>query len=81
MSQRRIVVTGLGLISPVGNTVAEAWDAVCNGRSGIGLITELDVSIMATRIAGEIRNFEVTDYIPGKEARRYDKFMHYALAA
>ena len=81
MPQRRIVVTGLGLISPVGNTVTEAWDAVCNGRSGIGLITELDVSNMATRIAGEIKNFEVTDYIPGKEARRYDKFMHYALAA
>ncbi len=81
MSQRRIVVTGLGLISPVGNTVAEAWDAVCNGRSGVGLITELDVSGMATRIAGEIKNFEATDFIPGKEARRYDKFMHYALAA
>lgn len=81
MPQRRIVVTGLGLISPVGNTVTEAWDAVCNGRSGIGPITELDVSNMATRIAGEIKNFEVTDYIPGKEARRYDKFMHYALAA
>ena len=81
MPQRRIVVTGLGLISPVGNTVTEAWDAVCNGRSGIGPITELDVSDMATRIAGEIKNFEVTDYIPGKEARRYDKFMHYALAA
>jgi 3-oxoacyl-[acyl-carrier-protein] synthase II len=81
VSQRRIVVTGLGLISPVGNTVAEAWDAVCNGRSGIGPITELDVTNMATKIAGEIKNFEVTDYIPGKEARRYDKFMHYALAA
>jgi 3-oxoacyl-[acyl-carrier-protein] synthase II len=81
VSQRRIVVTGLGLISPVGNTVAEAWDAVCNGRSGIGPITELDVSHMATRIAGEIKNFEATDFIPGKEARRYDKFMHYALAA
>ena len=81
MPQRRIVVTGLGLISPVGNTVAEAWDAVCNGRSGVGLITELDVTGMATRIAGEIKNFEATDFIPGKEARRYDKFMHYALAA
>ena len=81
MSQRRIVVTGLGLISPVGNTVAQAWDAVCNGRSGVGPITELDTTGMATRIAGEIKNFEATDFIPGKEARRYDKFMHYALAA
>ncbi len=81
MSQRRIVVTGLGLLSPVGNTVVESWDAICNGRSGIDLITEFDVSQLATKIAGEIRNFEVTDFIPGKDARRYDKFMHYGLAA
>ncbi len=81
MSQRRIVVTGLGLLSPVGNTVAESWSAICNGRSGIDLVTEFDVSQLATKIAGEIRNFEVTDFIPGKDARRYDKFMHYGLAA
>lgn len=81
MSSRRVVVTGLGLISPVGNTVAAGWDAVCNGRSGIGPITAFDVSELSTRIAGEIRDFEVTDYIPGKDARRYDKFMHYGLAA
>ena len=81
MSSRRVVVTGLGLISPVGNTVADGWDAVCNGRSGIGPITAFDVSELSTRIAGEIRDFEVTDYISGKEARRYDKFMHYGLAA
>ena len=81
MSQRRIVVTGLGLLSPVGNTVVESWDAICNGRSGIDLITEFDVSELATKIAGEIRNFEVTDFMSGKEARRCDKFMHYGLAA
>ena len=81
MSQRRIVVTGLGLLSPVGNTVAAGWDSICNGRSGIGPVTEFDVSEMNTRIAGEIRDFEVTDFIPGKEVRRYDKFMHYGLAA
>ena len=81
MSQRRIVVTGLGLLSPVGNNVVESWNAICNGRSGIDLITEFDVSQLATKIAGEIRNFEVTDFIPGKDARRYDKFMHYGLAA
>jgi 3-oxoacyl-[acyl-carrier-protein] synthase II len=68
-------------LSPVGNTVAESWDAICNGRSGIGPVTEFDVSQLTTRIAGEIRNFEVTDFIPGKEARRFDKFMHYGLAA
>jgi len=81
VSQRRIVVTGLGLLSPVGNTVAAGWDSICNGRSGIGPVTEFDVSEMNTRIAGEIRDFEVTDFVPGKEARRYDKFMHYGLAA
>jgi len=71
----------MGLISPVGNTVDAAWDAICNGRSGIGPITVFDVSDLGTRIAGEIRDFEVTDYISGKEARRYDRFMHYGLAA
>jgi 3-oxoacyl-[acyl-carrier-protein] synthase II len=81
VSQRRIVVTGLGLLSPVGNTVAACWDSICNGRSGVGPVTEFDVSQMKTRIAGEIRDFEVTDFVPGKEARRYDKFMHYGLAA
>jgi 3-oxoacyl-[acyl-carrier-protein] synthase II len=65
----------------VGNTVGAAWDAVCNGRSGIGPITAFDVSELGTRIAGEIRDFEVTDYISAKEARRYDRFMHYGLAA
>jgi len=81
VSSRRVVVTGLGLISPVGNTVAAGWDAIRNGRSGIGPITAFDVSELSTRIAGEIRDFEVTDYISGKEARRYDRFLHYGLAA
>jgi len=71
----------MGLISPVGNTIESAWDAIRNGRSGIGPITAFDVSALSTRIAGEIRDFEVTDYISGKEARRYDRFMHYGLAA
>ena len=78
---RRVVVTGLGLISPVGNTVAAAWEAICNGRSGIGPLTAFDASELNTQIAGEIRDFEVADYISGKEARRYDRFMHYGLAA
>ena len=81
MSARRVVVTGLGLISPVGNTVADGWGAVREGRSGIGPITAFDVSDLSTRIGGEIREFEVTDYISGKDARRFDKFMHYGLAA
>jgi len=81
VSQRRIVVTGLGIISPVGNTIDAAWDSICNGRSGIGPVTEMDVSELNTQIAGEIHDFEVTDYIEGKEARRFDRFMHYGLAA
>ena len=81
VSSRRVVITGLGLVSPVGNTVGAAWDAICNGRSGIGPITAFDVSELSTRIAGEIRDFEVTDYISAKEARRYDRFMHYGMAA
>ena len=81
MAARRVVVTGQGLISPVGNTVKSAWDAVCNGRSGVGLVTDFDASQLGTRVAGEIRNFEVTDYLTGKEARRYDTFVHYGLAA
>ena len=81
MSARRVVVTGLGLIAPVGNTVASAWEAVCNGKSGIGPVTDFDASQLGTRIAGEIRGFEVTDYLSGKEARRYDTFVHYGLAA
>jgi len=78
---RRVVVTGLGLISPVGNTVPATWESLCNGRSGIGPITEFDVSQLATRIAGEIRDFDVTEFLPPKEARRFDRFVHYGLAA
>jgi 3-oxoacyl-[acyl-carrier-protein] synthase II len=81
VSARRVVVTGLGLIAPVGNSVASAWEAVCNGKSGIGPVTDFDASQLGTRIAGEIRGFEVTDYLSGKEARRYDTFVHYGLAA
>lgn len=81
MSQRRVVVTGLGLVSPVGNTVESGWDAICNGRSGVGQMTSFDVSNLATRIAGEIRDFDVTEYISNKDARRHDRFIHYGMAA
>ena len=81
MSKRRIVITGLGAITPVGNSVTSAWDAIINGRSGIGPVTEFDCSKLATRIAGEIRDFDVQDYLPAKDARRYDKFIHYGMAA
>ncbi len=81
MSQRRIVVTGMGLVCPVGNTVDSSWQAICEGRSGIGPVTEFDASQLTTRIAGEIRDLDLSLYIDDKEARRYDKFIHYGIAA
>ena len=71
----------MGIISPVGNTIDAAWDSICNGRSGIGPITAFEVEDFKTRIAGEIRNFDVEDYIPRKDARKSDTFIHYGLAA
>ena len=81
MSRRRVVVTGLGLISPVGNTVAEGWTNLLAGRSGIATITRFDASAFACRFAGEVKGFQVEDYIPAKEARHMDTFIHYGLAA
>jgi len=81
MSRRRVVVTGLGLISPVGNTVADGWANLVAGRSGIDRVTKFDASGIACQIAGEVKGFEVEAYIPGKEARHMDTFIHYGLAA
>lgn len=81
MSKRRVVITGLGLISPVGSTVPDAWAAVLRGESGIGPITRFDVSQFPTRFAGAVRGFDVEQYMSLKEARRLDDFMHYGIAA
>ena len=81
MSKRRVVVTGLGIISPVGSTVKSAWDAVVGGVSGIGPITKFDVSAFPVRFGGSVRDFDVTQYITPKDARRMDEFMHYGVAA
>lgn len=81
MSRRRVVVTGLGLISPVGNDVATGWAHLLAGRSGIGPITKFDASAFASRIAGEVRDFDVGAYMPAKEARHFDTFIHYGIAA
>ena len=81
MTRRRVVVTGLGLISPVGNTVAEGWANLVAGRSGIGGITKFDASGFACRIAGEVKSFPLEDYLTAKEARHMDTFIHYGLAA
>jgi len=81
VSKRRVVVTGLGIISPVGSTVASAWEAVLNGRSGIGPITRFDVSNFPVRFGGSVHGFELEKYISTKDARRMDEFMQYGVAA
>ena len=81
MSRRRVVVTGLGIVSPVGNSVQLAWDNVLAGNSGIGPITNFDASDFSVRFGGEIRDFDVSGYIPKKDARRMGSFIHYGIAA
>ena len=81
MNPRRVVVTGLGLISPVGNSVEDGWRNLLAGRSGIANITKFDASAFACRFAGEVKGFNVEDYFPAKEARHMDAFIHYGLAA
>ena len=81
MKRRRVVVTGLGIVSPVGIGVASAWEAILAGRSGIAPITRFDASAFPSRIAGEVKDFDVTKYLSAKEARRYDTFVHYGLVA
>ena len=79
--QRRVVITGLGCISPVGNTIAEMWSAITAGKSGVATITKFDASPFSTTFAAEVKNFKVEDYISAKEARAMDTFIHYGMAA
>jgi 3-oxoacyl-[acyl-carrier-protein] synthase II len=81
VSRRRVAVTGLGIVCPVGNTVEEAWANLVAGKSGIGAITRFDASAFACRIAGEVKGFDVAAHLPAKEARHMDTFIHYGLAA
>lgn len=81
MNRRRVVVTGMGIISPVGNSVAQAWDNITNGRSGVGRISRFDASSFPTQIAAEVKDFDMASYLSPKEARRYDTFIHFGLAA
>ena len=81
MTKRRVVVTGLGCVTPVGNTVAEAWTGLLAGRSGIDTITRFDASGFACRFAGEVKGFDIGAYISEKEARHMDRFIHFGLAA
>jgi 3-oxoacyl-[acyl-carrier-protein] synthase II len=81
MSRRRVVVTGLGCVSPVGNTVPETWANLLAGKSGIGLITHFDASAFSCKIAGEVRDFNLESYMTAKEARTMDTFIHFGIAA
>lgn len=81
MTKRRVVVTGLGAVTPVGVGVAETWQNIVSGKSGIGRITKFDASAFACQIAGEVKDFDVTQFIPAKDARRMDRFVHLGLAA
>jgi 3-oxoacyl-[acyl-carrier-protein] synthase II len=81
MSRRRVVVTGLGIVSPVGIGVAQAWENIVAARSGIAPITRFDTTGFPSRIAGEVKDFDVSRWLSGKEARRYDTFIHYGLVA
>ncbi|MHA3903375.1 beta-ketoacyl-ACP synthase II [Castellaniella sp. WN] len=79
--KRRVVITGLGIVSPVGNDVQTAWDNLIHGRSGIGRVTRFDASVLNSQIAGEVKGFNVTDYMGAKEAKQMDSFIHYGVAA
>jgi 3-oxoacyl-[acyl-carrier-protein] synthase II len=81
MSRRRVVVTGLGLISPVGNSVTEGWGNLVAGKTGIANVTKFDASALSCRFAGEVKGFKVEDYFPAKDARHMDTFIHYGMAA
>ena len=81
MGRRRVVITGLGIVSPVGIGVPEAWSNILAGKSGIGRITRFDASSLTSQIAGEVKGFDVSKYLAPKEARRFDTFIHYGLAA
>jgi 3-oxoacyl-[acyl-carrier-protein] synthase II len=81
LSRRRVVVTGMGLVSPVGNTAADTWQNIVAGKSGIGRITRFDASALKSQVAGEVKGFDIGTYLTPKEARRMDIFIHYGMAA
>jgi 3-oxoacyl-[acyl-carrier-protein] synthase II len=81
MSKRRVVVTGMGIVSPIGNTLESAWDSIKHSRSGIGAITHFDPAAYATRIAGEIKDFDAKSFLPPKDVKKMDTFIHYGLRA
>ena len=81
MSKRRVVVTGLGLLTPVGNTVEESWKNIVAGKSGIAPITAFDASAFTTRISGSVKDFDATEYLSVKDIKKMDIFIHFGIAA
>src|SRR5512137_3047652 len=81
LSRRRVVVTGLGIVSPLGSTVATAWEGIVNGRSGIGLIDKMDLSAFPVRIGGQAKDFVAEDYLAPKDVRRFDPFVPFGVAS
>ena len=81
MSKRRVAITGIGILSPLGNDLASSWDGIVNGRSGIGPITHFDASAFATRIAGQVKDFDASQWIAAKDIKKMDPFVHYGVAA
>ena len=81
MSKRRVVVTGMGMVSPLGNDLTSSWDGIVNGRSGIAGVTHFDASTMTTHIAGEVKGFDSSKWISAKDAKKMDEFIHYGVAA
>ena len=81
MSRRRVVVTGLGIVSPLGSTVATAWEGIVNGRSGIGLIDKMDLSAFPVRIGGQVQGFNAEEYMAPKDLRKFDPFVPFGVAS
>ncbi|HBJ02976.1 MAG TPA: beta-ketoacyl-[acyl-carrier-protein] synthase II, partial [Lysinibacillus sp.] len=81
MSKRRVVITGIGAVTPLGNSIEETWGNIKAGKSGIGELTRLNKDLFAAKIAAEVKDFDIEKYIDRKEARKMDRFTHYALAA
>ncbi|HCX97657.1 MAG TPA: beta-ketoacyl-ACP synthase, partial [Gammaproteobacteria bacterium] len=81
MSKRRVVITGMGIVSPVGNSVEESWSNILAGKSGINSLTNLETEGQAVKFGGSVKNFEITDYLKPKDAKKMDTFIHYGMAA
>ena len=81
MSKRRVVITGLGIVSPVGSTVSTAWDNILNGKSGINSLTNIETQGQSVTFGGSVKDFDIANYLKPKEIKKMDAFIHYGMAA